>query len=135
VLEYVSKGNRRKDYDDNMRKYEHELKVPYYLLFVLDQQELTLYRHTGERYLSVPPDGQGRCAIAELELSLGLKEGWVRYWYQGQLLPLHGDLQRDLDSTRQKLAEMTNRAEVAERESAQLRAQLDEWRSRESKNR
>src|SRR5580693_6855822 len=41
VLEYVSKGNRRKDYDDNMRKYEHDLKVPYYMLFVPDQQELT----------------------------------------------------------------------------------------------
>src|SRR2546423_8526392 len=36
VLEYVSKGNRRKDYDDNMRKYEDELKVPYYLLFAPD---------------------------------------------------------------------------------------------------
>ncbi len=27
VLEYVSKSNRRKDYDDNRRKYEQELKV------------------------------------------------------------------------------------------------------------
>jgi Uma2 family endonuclease len=51
VLEYVSRSNRRKDYDDNMRKYEHELKVPYYLLFAPDVQELTLYRHTGARYV------------------------------------------------------------------------------------
>lgn len=49
MLEYVSKSNSRKDYDDNMRKYEHELKAPYYMLFVPDEQELTLYRHTGER--------------------------------------------------------------------------------------
>src|SRR5579872_5842937 len=33
VLEYVSKGTERKDYDDNMRRSEHDLKVPYYLLF------------------------------------------------------------------------------------------------------
>ena len=33
VLDYVSLQNRRKDYEGNMRKYEHELKVPYYLLF------------------------------------------------------------------------------------------------------
>jgi hypothetical protein len=33
VLEYVSKSNRRKDYNDNKRKYERELNVPYYLLF------------------------------------------------------------------------------------------------------
>src|SRR5438270_8231477 len=38
VLEYVSRSNRRKDYDDNMRKYEHELKVPYYLLFAPHEQ-------------------------------------------------------------------------------------------------
>src|SRR5580700_11516364 len=56
VLEYVSRSNRRKDYDDNMRKYEHELQVPYYLLFAPDEQELTLYHHTGERYISIQPD-------------------------------------------------------------------------------
>src|SRR5579864_1372709 len=32
MLEYVSKSNRRKDYDQNMTKYERQLKVPYYLL-------------------------------------------------------------------------------------------------------
>src|SRR5260221_7982671 len=40
MLEYVSKSSKRKDYDDNMRKYEHELKAPYYLLFVPSEQEL-----------------------------------------------------------------------------------------------
>ncbi|MCI0681384.1 MAG: hypothetical protein L0Y71_04705 [Gemmataceae bacterium] len=29
VLEYVSKNNKRKDYDDNFDKCEHELKVPF----------------------------------------------------------------------------------------------------------
>jgi Uma2 family endonuclease len=122
VLEYVSKGNRRKDYDENMRKYEHELKVPYYLLFVPDQQELTLYRHTGERYVSVPPDEQGRCALPELELSMGIRDGWVRFWFQGELLPLPAELQRALDETRQRLA-------LAEREIERLRVQIEELRS------
>ena len=47
MLEYVSKSSRRKDYDDNFDKYERDLKVPYYLTFYPDDQELTLYRHTG----------------------------------------------------------------------------------------
>ena len=34
VLEYVSKNNKRKDYDDNFDKYERDLKVPYYLTFI-----------------------------------------------------------------------------------------------------
>src|SRR5579884_2392714 len=30
VMEYVSKYNKRKDYEKSFRKYERELKVPYY---------------------------------------------------------------------------------------------------------
>jgi hypothetical protein len=148
VLEYVSKGNRRKDYDDNMRKYEHELKVPYYLLFIPDMQELTLYEHTGERYLSVTPDEHGRYAILKLELAVALHGGWVRYWFRGELLPLPADLQALLDEARQQLTEMTRRAEAearraeaehearlnAERELIRLQAELDRLKGRRNEN-
>src|SRR5207248_1751136 len=60
VLEYVSKNNKRKDYEDNFDRYEQELKVPYFLLFYPDTQDLTLYRHAGEKYASVKPNSQGR---------------------------------------------------------------------------
>src|SRR5262249_41668543 len=56
MLEYVSRSSKRKDYDDNMDRYEHELKVPYYLLFQPDVLEMTLYKHTGTRYRSVKPN-------------------------------------------------------------------------------
>ena len=132
VLEYVSKGSRRKDYDDNMRKYEHELKVPYYMLFVPDQQELTLYHHTGERYVSVPPDQQGRHALARLELAVGLLDGWVRYWFRGELLPLPGELQnaldraiQDRDAANRRADAADRRADAAEKELAQVRARLE----------
>jgi hypothetical protein len=115
VLEYVSKSNSRKDYDDNMRRYEHELKVPYYMLFVPDEQELTLYRHVDDHYVSVAPDENGRYAIAELELAIGLLEGWVRYWFRGELLPLPADLLRSLKDAQRQLADMTRRAETETR--------------------
>jgi Uma2 family endonuclease len=66
VFEYVSKHNRRKDYDDNLRKYERELKVPYYLLFSPEAQELILYRRGARKYVTVLPDQRGRYAIPEL---------------------------------------------------------------------
>jgi len=113
VLEYVSKNSRRKDYELSMVKYEHHLKVPYYLLFVPDEQEMTLYRHTGAKYVSVKPDDQGRYAMPELELELGLREGWVRYWFRGDLLPLPADLQRDLDRERQARLAAERQAEEA----------------------
>ncbi|MBI1830847.1 MAG: Uma2 family endonuclease [Planctomycetes bacterium] len=141
MLEYVSKSNSRKDYDDNMRRYEHELKVPYYLLFAPDEQELTLYRHTGERYVTVAPDGNGRCAIHELDLAVGLLDGWVRFWYQGELLPLPADLWRDLAATRHQLEdtqtqldEMTRRAETEKQARVDLQRELDSLRA-ETKNR
>ena len=63
VLEYVSKHNKRKDYDDNFKRYERELKVPYYLLFYPDNLDLTLYHHNGRKYVTVLPDDRGRHAI------------------------------------------------------------------------
>jgi Uma2 family endonuclease len=131
VLEYVSKTNRRKDYEDNFRKYERELKVPYYLVFYPETQDVTLYRHNRRRYGSVKPNRQGRYPIRELDVEVGLLEGWVRFWYEGELLPLPAELQRELDEARRLAAaekrradELQQRLEAAERELAELRARL-----------
>jgi hypothetical protein len=119
VLEYVSKNSRRKDYDDNFDKYEHELKVPYYLIFYPEQQELTLYRHDGQKYGSVKPNRQGRYRIEELELEMKLLDGWVRFWYRGELLPLPADLQRDLDEAKRQAEREKRRADEAERRAGE----------------
>jgi Uma2 family endonuclease len=95
VLEYVSKHSERKDYEDSFRKYERELQVPYYLVFYPDNQDVTLFHLQGRKYRSVTANAAGRHPIRELDLELALREGWVRYWYQGQLLPLPADLQRE----------------------------------------
>src|SRR5262245_43256944 len=50
VLEYVSASNKRKDYEENFRKYEQELKVPYYLIFDPETKDLQLHRHNGVAY-------------------------------------------------------------------------------------
>jgi Uma2 family endonuclease len=137
VLEYVSKSNPRKDYDDSFDKYEQELQVPYYLIFYPDSQDVTLYRHTGRKYATVKPNKQGRCAIPELELEMGLLDGWVRYWYQGKLLPLPEDYQRSLeeaqrraDDEKRRADELQRRLEEAQRELAQYQAQASPPRPR-----
>ncbi len=111
TLEYVSKHNKRKDYEDNMHKYERELKVPYYLLFYPDARELTLFQLGSRKYRSVPPNERGRHAISELDVEVALLDDWVRFWYEGKLLPLPADLQRDLDETRRQLRRMTRHAD------------------------
>ncbi|HXG09329.1 MAG TPA: Uma2 family endonuclease [Gemmataceae bacterium] len=126
VMEYVSKYTQRKDYDDNFVCYERELKVPYYLLFYPDEEELTLYRHTGRRYVTVTPNEHGRYPISELELEVALLDGWVRYWYQGKLLPLPAELQRDLDEARRQADEAARRAEEAGRRADEAARRAEE---------
>ena len=92
VLEYVSRRSKRKDYETNFDRYEQELKVPYYLLFYPDDEELSLYRIRRSKYASVKPNSHERLAIPELDLEMALYEGWVRYWFRGKLLELPADL-------------------------------------------
>lgn len=152
VLEYVSKSNKRKDYEDNMQKYERELKVPYYLRFYPDAQELTLFHLAKRKYRTVKPNERGRYSIPELDLEMALLDDWVRYWYRGELLPLPADLQRDLKEARRQLRAMTRRAKeqarraevearraeaeqqarlAAEEEVRRLRAELERLRAAE----
>lgn len=140
VLEYVSKGSKRKDYEDSFKKYERDLKVPYYLTFFPDNQEMTLYRHNGRKYVTVKPNEQGRYALPELELEMGLLDGWVRFWFRGELLPLPADLQRGLeqalsraeeekrraDQEKQRAEEEKRRAEEEKRRADELRQKLEE---------
>ncbi len=139
MLEYVSRSSRRKDYEENMRKYEHELKAPYYLLFTPEEQELVLFRHNGEKYITVLPNEQNRFALPEIELEVAILETWVRFWFRGELLLLPADLshqantfkhQRDEERQGRLTAESQRDEErkarlAAEAELAQLRAQMN----------
>jgi Uma2 family endonuclease len=135
MLEYVSKESQRKDYDENFQKYERELQVPYYLIFYPDEQELSLYRHMNGKYVSVTANEQGRFALTELDLELALLEGWCRFWYQGELLSLPGELLHELDTFRQRtqqlekqLGEANQLAERLQHENQQAKQQAEQER-------
>src|SRR5262249_54017627 len=96
TLEYISPASHRKDYHESFRKYEHELRVPYCLLFHPERQDLQLHHLEGESYQRVPANAQGHYPIPELELEVGLLDGWVRFWHRGELLPLPADLAKEL---------------------------------------
>ena len=111
--------------------YERELKVPYCALFYPENQELTLCRHNRRKYVIVKPNTHGRYPIPELELELGILQEWMRFWYQGELLPLPANLQRELDeaqrradAAKRRSDELQRRLEAAERELAELRGRL-----------
>jgi Uma2 family endonuclease len=130
VMEYVSKSSKRKDYEENLHKYEQELKVPYYLIFYPETRDLTLYRHNGEKYVSVQPNEHGRYAIPEVEIEVALLDGWVRFWYHGELLPLPAELQRSLDEAQRRAIEEKQRADQAEQRADQAEQRADQAEQR-----
>jgi hypothetical protein len=135
VLEYVSRSNKRKDYEDNFRIYEQHLQIPNYLIFDADKQALSLYRLVNQDYEPVPPNEYGRYAIPELAIEVALLDGWVRFWYQGKLLPLPADLQNDLESARRQL-ELVQRQMHQERvraEQEKLRAEQERLHAEQEK--
>src|SRR5262249_52094000 len=120
------KGNPRKDYEDSFRNYERDLKVPYYLVFYPDTQDLTLYRHNKGKYVTVKPNEHDRYPIPELDLEVALLDGWVRFWYQGELLPLPADLERALHEARRQAKQEGRRADEERRRADEVRLRADE---------
>ena len=128
VLEYVSKHSKRKDYDASFRKYERELKVPYALFFYPEAQELSLYRHRRGKYISVKANAAARYAISDLDLEICLLDGWMRFWYQGELLPLPADLLLELEDTRRQLVRVKEQARHAEEQARHAEEQVSQER-------
>jgi hypothetical protein len=131
VMEYVSKANTRKDYETNLVRYEQALRVPYYLIFYPDNEELTLFRLAGGGYVSVHADAAGRFAVPELELEVKLVDGWVRFWFRGELVPLPPELVRQRDAAVQRATTAEHRADTAEQRAtvAEQRATTAEERA------
>jgi Uma2 family endonuclease len=144
VLEYVSKDSKRKDYEENFEKYEQYLKVPYYLVFYPDAQDLTLFRLGRKGYVSVKPNAAGRLALPEFELEMAILDGWVRYWFRGELVPLPAelvkqmnDIQRELVAERQRAEQERQRADLEQQraERADQRAEQEKQRAEQEKQR
>ena len=111
ILEYVSTENPRKDYVDNRRRYANDLQVPYYLLFEPEAQKLTVFRLSAKKYVAVKPNAADRLEIPPLKLEVAILDGWVRFWFEGDLLPLPGEWVKERNETKAENEEL--RKEIA----------------------
>jgi hypothetical protein len=76
----------------------------------------------------VRPNEQERYPIPELELEVGLLDGWARYWYRGELLPLPAELLRDLEESHRQSDASRQRAEQAEQRTEQAEQRAEQER-------
>ena len=129
MIEYVSESNKRKDYVDNMLRYERDLHVPYYLLFEPENQVLSLFKmNARKKYVSVKASAEDRFAIPELELEVGILDSWVRYWFRGELQALPVELSEELETTKAALKTAERRLGQSERRAGRVEIQLDQER-------
>jgi Uma2 family endonuclease len=125
VMEYTRTEKPRKDYVDSRRKYEIDLKVPYYLLFHPESQDLIVFQMVRRKYIAAKPNAARRIEIPKLELEIGIKDEWVRYWFRGELVPLPGDLVKQLRESEKLLANAQRRSRTALRRAAAMEAARD----------
>jgi hypothetical protein len=99
ALDYIFPGDPDGRFVRNRYIFEHELRVPYYLTHEMIGMSavLHLYRHDGTAYQPVPPNKHGRYAVPELDIEVGLIDGWARLWFKGKLQQTLSDREKDWD--------------------------------------
>jgi Uma2 family endonuclease len=131
VMEWTCKTNTRKDYADHRRRYERDLKVPYYLLFHPEDVVVEMHELVDGNYRRMEPDSNGRYRLPLLEVELGLVDKYIRFWHRGELAKLGVELYEELNERklrreaidRERIA--IEKCEALEAELAALRAQLN----------
>jgi Uma2 family endonuclease len=127
IIELLSPTTAQEDRTTKFQIYEQTLRVPEYFLYDHDTQRFEGWRLNGGSYAPLPQDGRGWLWSAELGLwlgnwvgeYLGLHDTWLRmYTTSGELVPTTGEAQRQL------VEKEKQRAELAEKELARLRALL-----------
>ncbi len=115
--------------------YERRLRIPYYVTFELETDELNAYQLQGGHYEQLPTSGPGEQALIrlpDLDLCIGRWWGsyegrerfWVR-WYDGagQLLPTGAELERQRAELERQRAEQERQRADRERSRAERLAQ------------
>jgi Uma2 family endonuclease len=126
AIEYVSHSNPYGDYVGKRETYEEKLRVPWYLIYDPEAAPLVicLYHHDGQQYQIVRANSAERFPIPDLELEVGMVGEWMRFWYQGELLPLPEDLDAALQAARNDKQSLQSELRQRDDQLNQLEHQL-----------
>ena len=108
-MEYVSDSSEGKDYGESYDKYELELQLLYCVIYDPRNFDLQIYRHDGRQYVQMKPDSNDRYHVPELDVEIGVIEGWMRFWHRGKLVDLPEELDQQLQQQEQRIQEQQER--------------------------
>jgi Uma2 family endonuclease len=119
IIELLSDSTRAIDKGEKKQLYVHLFRTAEYYLYDPFSQEFLGYRLQGMDYQEVEPDADGRIHSAVTGLSLGVREGWLRWFTaDGTVIPTPQELaeqeRQRAEQERQRAEQATQRAERAE---------------------
>ncbi|HZI02468.1 MAG TPA: Uma2 family endonuclease, partial [Archangium sp.] len=135
VMEVHVGGDRKKDAEDNVRRYAR-LGIPEYFIYDRKKERLVAYRLPGpgaRKYVAIPLV-RGRYRSEQLGLDMRIEEGRLRFW-AGRTPLLESDeriawLKKEAKQLRRRVDEEARRREAAEQRLAKLRTELKRLKTR-----
>jgi Uma2 family endonuclease len=135
IIELLSDSTRTIDKGDKKQLYARLFRTAEYYLYDPYSHEFLGYRLQGTDYQEVEPDAEGRMYSAVTGLSLGVREGWLRWFTtDGTVLPIPQEL---AEQERQRAEQERQRAEQEHQRAEQehQRAEQEHQRAEQERQR
>lgn len=137
VIEYVSKGGDKKDYVVNRRRYAL-VGVPYYVICDPQKSKLEVHHLQDDGYVRLEPGLNNRVSVPELDLEIGLLNGWMRFWHRGELLPIPAESERQKEALQRDKKALQRHKKALQRDKKSLQhehQQFTDWLRRSVESR
>lgn len=123
IIELLSDSTREVDHGEKKHLYARLFRTAEYYLYDPYSQEFIGYRLQGVDYQEVEPDAEGQIASAVTGLSLGVREGWLRWiTADGTVVPTPREF---AEQERQRATQATQQAEQERQRAEQERQRAE----------
>ena len=128
IIELLSDSTRAIDKGEKKQLYAHLFRTAEYYLYDPFSHEFLGYRLQAMDYQEIEPDTEGRIYSAVTDLSLGVKEGWLRWFTTaGTVIPTP---QERAEQERLRAEQERQRAEQEHERAEQERQRAEQERQR-----
>jgi len=128
IIELLSDSTRAIDKGEKKQLYAHLFRTAEYYLYDSFSHEFLGYRLQAMDYQEIEPDTEGRIYSAVTGLSLGVKEGWLRWFTAaGTVIPTPQEL---AEQEHQRAEQEHQRAEQERQRAEQERQRAEQERQR-----